>query len=456
MALNDESKSFYKSLVTIVIPIVIQNFITAAVGSTDVIMLSFVSQTALAAVSLANQIQFLLTMIFTGLSSGLVMLSSQYWGKRDTYSLKALLGIALRSSLSCGILAGVITTLFPSLIMRIFTFDEALIENGAIYLRVVGISYVFLSVSSVFHAMMRSIERVKTTATITLISLSLNVFLNACFIFGLFSFPKCGVLGVGIATSISRLVETILCIIIAKRIRVADLSLNAFFIKNRVLFKDFIHYSLPALANELIWGAALVAYSAILGHTGEDIVAAKSVISAIRNLTAVVYLGMAYGGAIILGGQIGSGALDLAERNSSRLVKSTIAVGFLSAILLYSLKPLLPYVATLSPGAADYRDKLLLINCFSSLGSSINAVLICGVFRAGGDSKYGFKIDTIIMWFVSVPLGLIASYLLKLSPVWIYFILYLDEYEKMPFVIKHYFKRGWLKNITRDKTELNE
>ena len=143
MALNDESKSFYKSLVTIVIPIVIQNFITAAVGSTDVIMLSFVSQTALAAVSLANQIQFLLTMIFTGLSSGLVMLSSQYWGKRDTYSLKALLGIALRSSLSCGILSGVITTLFPSLIMRIFTFDEALIENGAIYLRVVGISYVF-------------------------------------------------------------------------------------------------------------------------------------------------------------------------------------------------------------------------------------------------------------------------------------------------------------------------
>ena len=206
----------------------------------------------------------------------------------------------------------------------------------------------------------------------------------------------------------------------------------------------------------MIWGAALVAYSAILGHTGEDIVAANSVISAIRNLTAVVYLGMAYGGAIILGGQIGSGALDLAARNASRLVKSTIAVGFLSAILLYSLKPLLPYVATLSPSAAAYRDKLLLINCFSSLGSSINAVLICGVFRAGGDSKYGFKIDTIIMWFVSVPLGLIASYLLKLSPVWIYFILYLDEYEKMPFVIKHYFKRGWLKNITRDKTELNE
>lgn len=451
---NEESRNFYKSLLTIVIPIVIQNFITAAVGSADVIMLSFVSQTALAAVSLANQIQFLLTMVFTGLSSGLVMLSSQYWGKKDITSLKALLGIALRSSLSCGVIAAFMTVFFPSLIMRIFTLDNALIKNGAEYLRIVGISYVFLSVSSVFHAMMRSIERVKTTMAVTLISLSLNIFLNACFIFGLFGFPRLGVAGVAIATSVSRFIEMLLCIVISKRIRIADLSLNAFFIKNKILFKDFYHYSIPALANELIWGAALVFYSAILGHTGEDIVAANSVISAIRNLTSIVYLGMAYGGAIILGGEIGSGNLNLAGRNASRLVKSTIAMGAFSAVVLFALKPVLPYVATLSPVAAGYRDKLLLINCFSSLGSSVNAVLICGVFRSGGDSKFGFKIDTVIMWFVSVPLGLIASYIFKLSPVWIYFILYLDEYEKMPFVIKHYLKRDWLKNITRSKEEL--
>lgn len=452
--MSDEAKVFYKSLGTIVFPIVIQNFITAAVGSADVIMLAFVSQTALAAVSLANQVQFLLTMVFTGLSSGLVMLSSQYWGKKDKFSLKALLGIALRVSFFCGVIAAIATIFSPSLIMRIFTNDTNLIKDGASYLRIVGISYVFLSISSIFHAMLRSIERVKTTAAITLIALSINILFNACFIFGLFSFPKLGVIGVAIATTFSRIVEMLLCIIISKRIKSVDLSLNAFFIKNKILFKDFVHYSVPALANELVWGAAFVFYSAILGHTGEDIVAANSIISAIRNLTSIVYFGMAYGGAILLGGQIGAGNLTLASRNASRLLKSTIGIGMLSALLLFALKPILPYVANLSPVASDYRDKLLLINCFSSLGSSINAVLISGIFRSGGDSKFGFKIDTIIMWFVSVPLGLIAAYVLKLSPVWIYFILYLDEYEKMPFVVKHYLKGTWLKNITRDEKEL--
>ena len=158
---------------------------------------------------------------------------------------------------------------------------------------------------------------------------------------------------------------------------------------------------------------------------------------------------MAYGGAVVIGKTIGSGNMALAERNASRLAKSTILAGVLGGILLICLNPLLPYLAELSEGASHYRNILIYINAFSTVGAAINTVLICGIFRAGGDSKFGFIMDTIFMWGVAVPLGLISAFVLKLPPIWVYVILYLDEFEKMPVVIIHYFKKGWLKDITR-------
>ena len=444
-----EAKSFYKSLFVIVAPIALQNFITAAVNSADVIMLSHVSQTAIASVSLASKVQFLLAMFFTGLSSGVIMLTAQYWGKKDPKSIRTLMGIALRISSTAGLLFSFATFFFSKQIMYIFTNDPNLVANGSLYLKTVSISYLCLSISQVYQALLKSLEHVKTVTCITFLALGLNIFLNAVFIFGLFGAPKLGLFGVALATSISRITEVLISILISKRIKEVKLSFSAILCKDKLLTRDFLKYSLPAIGNEFVWGAAWATYSVILGHMGEEIVAANSVISTIRDLTSVLFFGMAYGGAILLGKQIGANDLPLAKRNASRLIKSTTIVGLISAIILYCLKPVLPHIAELNPLASSYRDSLLLINCFSSLGAAINTVLICGVFRSGGDARYGFIVDSIIMWCLSVPLGFIAAFVFKLPPVWVYILLYLDELEKMPALIIHYKKGKWLKNITR-------
>lgn len=446
---NDEAKQFYKSLFVIVTPIVLQNLITAAVSSADVIMLGFVNQTAIAAASLASQVQFILLMFFTGLASGLVMLTSQYWGKKDERSIRTLMGIALRISSVAGFCFFLTTFFFPRQLMFVFTNDLNLVQAGAEYLRVVSISYFFLSISQVFQGVLRSLEHVRTVTCITFIALGLNILLNAVFIFGLFGAPKLGLFGVALATSIARGIEVVISILSAKRIKEVNLNLGTIFLRNKLLLLDFLKYSLPAIGNEFVWGAGWATYSVILGHLGEDIVAANSVVSVVRNLASVLCFGMAYGGAILLGKQIGSNDLEFAKRNASRLVASTIFAGFLGAMLLLALKPVLPLIAPLSEGAAHYRDLLLYINCFSLFGASINTVLICGTFRAGGDSKFGFLLDCISMWCVSVPIGFFVAFVLKLPPIWVYIILYLDEFEKMYFVVRHYKKRTWLKNITR-------
>lgn len=441
-----EAKNFYKSLFHIVGPMAIQNLIVAAVTSADVIMLGYVGQTAIAASSLAGQIQFIIVMVATGLSSGLVMLAAQYWGKKDVQSIKILHGAALRISASFGIVFTIGAMFFPELLMKIFTNEEPLIKEGARYLRAVSLSYLFFSISQIFQAGFKSIERVKSVTIITTAALLLNIGLNAVFIFGF----KMGIIGVGIATTIARFIEMVLCIIYARTQKDVSFKISNIFTFNKVLNIDFIKFSLPALGNELVWGAAFATYSVILGHMGEDIVAANSVVNVIRQLASIMCFGMAYGGAVVLGKTMGSGDMELAERNAKRLVRSTILAGVAGSILLLCCFPIMPLLAELTPAAAHYRDLLMFINAFSITGAAINTVLICGIFRAGGDAKFGFIMDCISMWVVSVPLGLLAAFVFELPPIWVYFILYLDEFEKMPVVVIHYLKKGWLKNITRE------
>ena len=444
--MTQESKSFYKSLVKVVGPIAAQNLISAAVSSADVIMLGFVGQTAIAASSLAGQIMFIMIMIATGLSSGLVMLAAQYWGKNDVKSIQILHGTALRISASAGLIFSVATMLAPKALMHIFTTDAALIETGASYLRAVSLSYICFSISQIYQAGFKSIERVKIVTIITTVALLLNIVLNAVFIFAL----KMGIVGVGIATTIARIIELIFCMIYASTQKDVRFKITNIFSYNKVLNLDFIKFSLPALGNELVWGAGFSMYTVILGHLGEDIVAANSVVNIIRQLATVLCFGMAYGGAVVLGKTMGSGDLALAERNAKRLIFSTILTGAAGSVLLLCCYPIMPLLAHLTDTAAHYRNILMFINAASIFGASVNTVLICGIFRAGGDAKFGFIMDCISMWCVSVPLGLLAAFVLKLPPLWVYFILYLDEFEKMPVVIIHYFKKKWLRNITRD------
>ena len=448
--MTQEAKTFYKDLRNVVQPMAIQNLISSAVNSADVIMLGYIGQTAIAASSLAGNVAFILFMISTGLSSGLVMLGAQYWGKKDTESIKTLLGIGLRICCTVEIIVALIAAFYPRILMLIFTKDETLIIEGCKYLRAASFSYVCLSFSQMFQAGFKSIERVKIVTITSTTSLFLNIGLNAVFIFGLLGIPKMGITGVGIATSIARFIEMVICFIYAGRQKDVHFSVSCVFRRNPLLTRDFIRYSMPAVGNELVWGAAFAMYSVIMGHLGEDIVAANSVVNTVRQLGSVLCFGMAYGGAIVVGKYMGAGNMDVAERNASRLARVTIFSGVLGAGLLLCMYPVLPYIADLNETAAHYRNVLMFINSYSLIGASINTVLICGIFRAGGDSKFGFIADCINMWAVSVPLGLLAAFVFKLPPLWVYFILFLDEFEKMPFVIRHYYKKGWLRNITRD------
>ena len=445
-----ENASFSRNLLRLAVPIVLQNLVTTAVSSADVIMLGFVSQDALAAGSLASQIMFILNLVYSGISSGVIMLAAQYWGKQDTLTIERIMGIGMRISILISTVFFILAFFFPALLMRIFTNDMQLVSTGIPYLKIVSFSYLFMSISQVYLCTMRTIERVIFATAANASALLLNILLNAVFIFGLLGAPKMGIAGVALATTIARGIEFAICMLDALKFKTIRFRPSTIFERHKLLFADFMKYSLPAFGNEVSWGLAFSMYSVIMGHLGSDIVAANAVVVVARNLGTVACFGIANAGAILLGKSIGAGLMETVKADASKFCKITFISGMIGGIFIFLLRPLFMNMADLTATAQGYLNIMLFINMYYVLGQAMNTAVICGVFRSGGDSKWGFICDTIDMWGYAVPMGFFTAFVLKLPPMWVYFIICTDEFVKIPFVYKHYKSYTWLKNITRE------
>ena len=432
-------------------PIMVQNLFSAAISAADVVTLNTVGQSSISAVSLAVQYTNILFMVYYGLGTGATMLCAQYWGKGDIKAIEKVEGIALRFSIAISLLFALPAMFVPQIMMQVFTNDAELISLGASYLRIISVSYLCWSVSEIYLAVLRSVERVKTSTVLNVSALLLNIFLNAVFVFGWFGAPKLGARGVALATSISRVIQLIACFVVSAVSRDVKIRLHTMFEEGGILMQDFIRLSLPALGNDISWSVGFSMYSVIMGHMGTDIVAANSLAVVVRNFGTVMCFGIASASGIYVGKEIGANRIEDADKDGSRALKLTVAAGLIGGVLVALSMPFVLRYASLTETAAGYLKIMLLINTYYITGAAVNTTLIAGIFRAGGDSRFGLICDTIDMWCYAVPLGFIAAFVLKLPPMVVYFLLCTDEFVKWPWVLRRYKSKKWLNNITREE-----
>lgn len=449
------TKQLYGWTLKLALPIMIQNLISTLVNTADTFMLGYVGQSAMAATSLANQYTFVLFCVFFGMATGTSVLCAQYWGKGDKNTIEKIVGLALRYGIAVSILFTLGSFLFPTAIMKLFSSSPETIEIGAKYLRVVSFSFIFMAISQVYLSALRSVGKVVFPSVVAVVSLVVNVFFNASFIFGLFGMPKLGVVGVALGTVFARLTEALLCICFSFKSGI-KISLKAFFSAAPVLNRDFLTISLPAIGNDLIWSLATTVFTIILGHMGDDIVAANAVAMMVVNIGAIAMRGFANATTIVVGQTLGANQIEQTKKYSVKLLLLTIYVGIAGSLIIVALRSAIMgfYTGKLSETAISYLGSMMFMTTYRMIGEGINTCLICGCFRGGGDSKFGFITDTIMMWCVAIPIMAIAAYVLKLPPIWVYFAMTIDEYEKMPIVFAHFFKFKWMKNITRDEESL--
>lgn len=443
-------KEFYKMVFALVLPMALQNLINVAVTSADVVMLGKVGETVLSASSLAGQVQFILTLIFFGLTSGAAVLTAQYWGKKDTRTIEKVMGIAMRFSLCAGALFTLGALLIPRYLMMIFTPDEVVIAEGIKYLRIVAFSYLFMSVTIIYLNIMRSVERVVISTVVYLISLCTNIAINAVLIFGLLGFPALGIQGAAIGTLISRFLELVIVLLYSHkwnkvvRFRFADL-----FVRDKLLFRDFLRYSIPVTANELMWGLGTSMTAVVLGHMGSSVVAANSVAQVTRQLAMVIAFGIANAAAIVIGKAIGEENYPAAKEYARRFVKVTLASSLGGSVVVLIVRPIVMNVLTLTPEAQGYLSMMMLVMAYFVIAQGFNTTMVVGIFRSGGDTRFGLFLDVSTMWGGSILLGALAAFVFHWSVTAVYMLLLCDELIKIPFTAWRYKSMVWMRNVTR-------
>lgn len=435
----------------LVIPMAVQNLINVAVTSADVLMLGKVGEKVLSGASLAGQVQFIMTLIFFGVASGAAVLTAQYWGKRDTRTIEKVLALTLRFSVSVGLFFMLAVLFFAEPIMRIFTPETEVILQGASYLRIVGYSYVCIAITMSYLNIMRSIEKVLISTFVYGISLIINIALNAIFIFGLFGMAPMGIKGAALGTLIARIVEVLIVVYYARfRNKEVKLHLQDFIKVDKIILKDFITYSSPVIFNELMWGAATSANAVVMGHLGSSVVAANSVAQVTRQLATVIAFGISNAAAITLGKAIGQGDFARAKDYARRFIFLSLVAGSMGALVILAIRPFLIYTLTISEVSKGYLSIMMFVMAYFVIAQAFNTTMIVGIFRAGGDTKFGLYLDVLTMWGGSILMGALAAFVFKWSVPVVYMLLLSDELIKFPFTLWRYRKGKWLKNVTRD------
>lgn len=436
-------KEFRKKLFSLVIPIAFQQLLLAAVGAGDSMMLGFVNGDAMAAVSLASNIEFIENLFLSASACGITILASQYYGKGDTKTISRMFGFALRYTAVISVLFTVITVLFPEKLMKLFANDDALISIGVEYIRSAIGAYLLGGVTQCCLSVMKATGKTRQSVYISSFALALDTILNAVFIFVF----RMGASGAALTTTITRAVELCIVIVYSKK---ASICKPVFSGVSPELHRDFLHCGVPHLINSLLWGGGTAVYSAIIGHLGTAVATAYSASAIVRNLSAFLSRGLGQGTEIVLAGILGAGELDEGKRRGKQLSRFSILCGFFCSLFALIFGSILMRFMTLSDEAARDMQIMILISAFYVFTQCIGIVVVCGIFPAGGDTAYDAYSVAVTMWFIIIPVAFAAAFWLKLPPLTVYFILSMDEVIKLPWTYAHYKKYKWLNNITRE------
>ena len=442
------NKIFYNKLWGLMLPIVLHNLMLALVAVADAFMLGGMDQNYMSAVSLATQIQFIQNMFLSAATASLGILGAQYWGKGDIRTLDEIFCMALR-------LCGLVSVVFFAAcafggryLMLIFTNESVLIDYGVNYLRIAGFSYLLTGISQCYLVIMKVSEHARTTAAISSATVCINIILNAVFIYGAFGLEAMGVRGAALATLIARIIELTCAIAVSYRKGYIHPQMKFLFRRNKQLSRDFSKCAMPLLGACLFWGIGFTSYSSFMGHLGVDAAAANSVAAVVRDVVCCLSAGISGAAGIMVGNELGAGNLEQGKEYGIRLLKISCLCGIVAALLMCIASPVVLHFVKLTPQATSYLKGMFGVIAFYMIGRAVNDVTINGIFGAGGDTLFDMYSLAVCMWCLAIPLAAAGTYYFHWPVVVVYACTCIDEVGKLPWVLQHFRKYKWVKDLT--------
>ena len=447
-----EKKDFYKELFSLAIPIGMQNLLVALIGASDALMLGRLTQDAVSAVSLANQIAFIMSLFSGAVVGGGGALIAQYWGKGDWTMVKNLFCMLIKWAFGISFVFFALAMFAPELLMRIYTPDAALIKIGASYLRAVSLSYLFTGVTQCYYLIMKLEGKAPKSVLISIVTLITDVVLDFFLIYGFAGVPKLGANGSAYSTVVVELVALIWCIAESHRGESIRPDLQGFQWFSIDITKDLFKIALPMLGSSLAWGFGFSMHSLIMGHLGSDATAAASIASVAQELITCVCKGISVGAGIMVGKLLGQNLFDKAKEYGKKFCHISIWAGIVHMALLCILGPIVAEFFVLSETAKHYLVIMLVFSAFYVFAYSINTVIVCGIFPAGGDAGYDALSVFFASWCFALPLALLGTFVFHWPVIVVYILMCADEIVKIPWLYPRYKKYLWLNNLTREES----
>ena len=444
--MKTEDQRYLKTLVSLAAPIMIQQLFMSGLGMVDAMLVGQLGDTSIAAVALAGQVLFLLSLLYFGLSSGSAIFISQFWGKEDVQSIRKVFGLNLMLNGALGIIFTLLAQLIPTQILGLFTTDPQVIALGSKYLQLYSLGYVFNGLSYGIYVMLRSTESVKIPMLVGAFALSINTMLGYGLIFGKAGLPVMGIQGAALAYIISRVIELAIIVAITRFKRPYNLILPEFRI-DPVLLKRYISTAFPVAVNELIWALGITAFNAIYAHISTEAITATNISGTIENLAFVPFLGLGTATAIMVGKKIGAGETEEAYRYGKKsLVISVIMAVVICATILLS-KGFILDIYKISAAARFNAHLVITILAFAIIVKTSNFALIVGTMRAGGDTRYILMVEFGTMWLYGVPAALISAHIFHLPVYYVAVVIYIEELIKLFFILRRFFSKHWIHNL---------
>ena len=443
-------RQFYRSFAALTVALMLEQAVILSVNLADNVMLGAYSEAALSGVAAVNQIQFVLQQLVYGISNGMIVLGSQYWGQGRTAEVRKLSAIAARVALGLTLALFIAVSLFPRGALMLFTGEETIIRQGVDYLMLMRWSYMFFGLTTVMLGTLRVAESVKIALKVSVVSLVVNVTINYLLIFGRFGFPELGVRGAAVGTLTARVVE---CAIVGAYLFTRDCGLGirpADYLRiDRSMLGDYVKVSLPILGGSVVWGVSNALQTVILGHMDNSAIAAQSISSTLFLLLKVTSVGAASAASVIIGKTIGAGDMDRLRQYTRTLQALFVGIGLALALLYTAIRFPLLAVYNISDETRRMANAFMNIQTVTIFTMSYQMPVNAGIIRGGGDTGFIFKVDMIAIVGIVLPLALLAAFVWRMSPVAVTFILNSDQIFKCvpAFIRVNGYK--WVKKLTR-------
>ncbi|RLL84386.1 multidrug transporter MATE [Mesotoga sp. H07pep.5.4] len=440
-------KDFTKRMLSIAVPITLQNLISTGLNLVDNLMIGQLGTTAIASVGLVNQVVFILNILTFGVSSGAGIFVAQFWGKRDEKSIEKTIGHMLYITIGAAALFFVLLFFLPERILMIFTTDVEVVKTGAVYARPVAFSTFLTSFSFIIAMALRTVEKARIPMYVSLVALSINTVANYILIFGLGPIEPLGVFGASFATLLSRIVEFAIFVSIVYR-KKTPIRLSRSALKFEIpFFRRLMKYATPVIINEFLWSLGITMYSLVMARMGTEFIAARNISSTIENFGFVIFGGLSSATVVMVGAELGRNNFSQAKYNARKLLQLTVITAVATGFIIILLSRFIVNLYNIDQSLKNTVLTVLIIVGLSQPIKMFNAVNIVGVLRSGGDSRAAMIIEIVSLWGVGIPLVAITGLVLKWPLTLVYIAMMVEELFKSILGIRRTLTWKWLKNV---------